>query len=204
MKNGISAEEKLLKLIRKGKKHEPAAQAEHKPVKARITHKIKHSSLSLVRKHLSFESGRRFASMVFVISCIYLIVAFVYPFFGLKRIKLVKSAQYDLSDLTLEAKESARPYDFYAQGAGGRQIFSGNTTSEAQMAPAIVNADLTKDIILVGVIADKNPQVILEDKKTQKTYYLTKGQYLGQLQIEDIQQGKVTLSSNGQRFELFL
>lgn len=188
MKNGISAEEKLLKLIRKARKQETVARIEPEPAK----------------KHLSFESARRFASMVFALSCVYLIVAFVYPFFGLKRIKLAGDARYDAPDLALEAKEAVKPYNFYSQGPGTRQIFSGGIAAQAQALPAIVDADLTRDIILVGVITDKNPQAIIEDKKTQKTYYLTKGQYLGQLQIDDIQQGKVTLSSNGQRFELFL
>lgn len=204
MKNGISPEEKLLKLIRKGRKQDPLAQAEPGPVKPRIAGRIKHSSLKLARKHFSFESGRRFALMVFAVSCIYLIAAFAYPFFGLNRIKLAKGARYDAPDLALEAKGAAKPYNFYSAGAGGRQIFSGGIAAQAQAAPAIVDAELTRDIILVGVITDKNPQAIIEDKKNQKTYYLTKGQYLGQLQIEDIQQGKVTLSSNGQRFELFL
>ena len=68
----------------------------------------------------------------------------------------------------------------------------------------VSNTDLVKQLNLVGIIAGENPQAVIEDKNTQKTYYLNKGQFLGEIQLEDILEGKIIINHKGQRFELYL
>jgi len=49
-----------------------------------------------------------------------------------------------------------------------------------------------------------HPQAIIEDKKEQKTYFLETGEMLGSLRVEQILEEKVTLSDDGEQFDLVL
>ncbi len=61
-----------------------------------------------------------------------------------------------------------------------------------------------QDLNLLGIVSGDNPQAIIEDKKSQKTYFLKKGDFLGDFELKDIQKGKVILDLSGQQFELSL
>jgi type II secretory pathway component PulC len=66
----------------------------------------------------------------------------------------------------------------------------------------MVGTELMKEINLLGVISGANPQAVIEDKKSGKTYYVTEGQMIGDFQVEEIGYGKIILNYNGQKFEL--
>ena len=80
-------------------------------------------------------------------------------------------------------------------------MFNNAGTSQPAIA---ANVDLLKDITLVGIITGANPQAVIEDKKSLKNYYVTKGQFIGQMQVEDIQEGKIIINYKGQKYELYL
>ena len=64
--------------------------------------------------------------------------------------------------------------------------------------------DKLKDFALKGIIAGDKPQVILEDEKNKKSYFLYKGDSVDNIRVEDIQSDKVILSINGEVLELTL
>lgn len=202
MKDNISPEEKLLKLIKENKK--PASEkitfaSATKPA-------IKHSSRSFPDKYLTPVYIQKVTGLLLAISIAYLISSFIYPWVSLKKIKLpaVSSEKLKLEGPNFEIAKEARPYEFYLQGLGQRQIFSSQASPGGAAALSAADADLIKDINLVGIISGDNPQAVIEDKKIQKTYYLNKGQFMGELQIEDIREGKIILNYKGQRYELYL
>lgn len=61
-----------------------------------------------------------------------------------------------------------------------------------------------QDLSLMGIISGDNPQAAIQDKKTQKVYYVSKGESVADFLIEDIQDGKIILGYKGQRYELRL
>lgn len=193
MKDNITPEEKLLRLIRRNKKEEP------RPT-------IKYSLFARVKKYLSFLNIHKVIFFVFVISCVYLVISLIYPIIGLKKINLTLVSQEKIIESNISPKNEIVPYEYYRKGTENRQIFGGVASLESGVPIGIsnINVDLVKDINLVGIISDEPPQAVIEDKKAQKTYYLTKGQFIGEIQIEDIQEGKIILNYNGQRFELYL
>jgi type II secretory pathway component PulC len=153
--------------------------------------------------------------IAFIASCIYLIISFIYPLVGFKEVKapLMKPENISGSEEKQEAEQKVKPYEFYLEGIRNRQIFSSVSTSapiyekEKPISSSSLeaeSADLIKNINLVGIISGENSQAVIEDKKIQKTYYLTKGQFIGEFQIEDIREGKVILNYHGKRFELYL
>lgn len=188
--DNISPEEKLLRLIRGEKKQEKGL-----PI-------IKQGASALILKNISMQ---KIILVIFAFSIIYLVINFIYPLVGLNKIKLPQVEQKNITESEIEPKSETKPYEFYLEGTKGHQIFTSPVSSEtAEKSSTTANADLVKDINLVGIISGENPQAIIEDKKIQKTYYVTKGQFIGELQVEDIQEGKVILDYKGQKFELYL
>ena len=212
MKDNIPPEEKLLKLIKGEKKSLPPNLAQpdisKKPthVASALKPQIKNSLYSFAHKYLIPIYTQKLVMVILLISFIYLITSFVYPWIGLKTIKLpdIPEEKLNLEEPKLELKEEPKPYEFYLQALSQRQIFSSPSTLGGASASGVVSADLIKDLNLVGIISGENPQAVIEDKKTHKTYYLNKGQFVGELQIEEIQEGKIIVNYNGQKYELYL
>ena len=160
--------------------------------------------LKLPKKYLSFLNTRNVIRAVFIMAFIFLVVCLLYPFIALKKIKLPKITPALISQGMVELKSEVKPFEFYADEIKGKQIFSRVASGEAEKPISGANVDLVKDINLVGIITGDNPQAVIEDKKTQKSYYVTKGQSVGDFQVEEIQEGKIILNYMGQRFELSL
>ncbi len=199
----ISPEEKLLRLIKAGKTSSPT----HLPLPLDIPRDKKiATNISLLKPGIKNMDIRKLLILLLAISFLYLVASFVYPWAGLKKIKLpdVPEERVRIEEPETELKEEPKPYEFYLQGLSQRQIFSSPSAAEGINASPLASADLVKDINLVGIISGVNPQAVVEDKKTQKTYYLNKGQFIGELQIEDIQEGKIIVNYNGQKYELYL
>jgi type II secretory pathway component PulC len=124
------------------------------------------------------------------------------------RVKMPALTQEQLKEPETEENIEVKPYEFYLNGITGRQIFKNSIASveNAQAGNPLnnVNLDVVKDLTLIGVVQGANLQAIIEDKKNQKTYYVTKGQFVGEFQIEEIYEGKVIINYKGQKFELYL
>jgi type II secretory pathway component PulC len=189
MRDNITPEEKLLRLIRKGKKKE---DEEITPASV-FRPKIK--LIPNIRKIILF---------CFLSSCLYLIFSFIYPWIGLKEINPQKIALEKISEEKITPESQIKPFEFYQKVMQNRKLFGTQPTQITQTTPSTVATDLIKDINLVGIISGDNPQVVIEDKNLKKTYYLNKGQFISEFQLEDIQEGKVILNYKGQRFELYL
>ena len=200
MRDNISPEEKLLRLIRGEKKNPAAGSPASDAAKA-----AKRPAFEFKLPDFIFHlDARRVILIILVLSCIYLVFAFIYPFVFLRTVELPEVAKDSKAGLEAMPKTEQKPLEEYLQGFGDKQVF-GSSGSVGVIGPASgLSAELIKDINLVGIIAGENPQAIIEDKKGQKTYYLNKGQFIGEFQVEDIQEGKIILNFNGQRFELHL
>lgn len=204
MRNNITPEERLLRLIKGAKKQGVPAEKKAGPSTIGTKPALKDSVFVLIRKYLPHFNTQKIIVIIFFLSCVYLLLSLIYPLIGLRQIHLPKVTPDKITEAKTEAKEEIKPYEFYAEGIKNRQIFGSTPGQQASQRVSGVNVDLAKDINLVGIISGENPQAIIEDKKTQKTYYVTKGQFIGEIQVEDIQEGKIILNYMGESFELYL
>lgn len=209
MKDNVSPEEKLLRLIR-GQKKSPLPALSEGRLNTPLPVKMQGGVINQKRnfkfeKYLPQLNLNNLIIIGLVVASLYLLSAFIYPLLVSK--KTILSTEKPSDEIT-ESKESVKPdeikpYDFYNQGIKNKQIFgAGAATQLTQESGATVGANLIKDINLLGVISGANPQAIIEDKKSQKTYYVNKGQMIGEFQVEDIGEGKIILNYGGQKFEL--
>jgi len=210
MKPNNLPEEKLLRLIR-GQRDSYAG--DNKMLSAGAGERGKPSFEDASRKfsleNLSFYNIRWILAAFFSLACVYLIAVFVYPVITEQEAKLPQPEPDKQTTRDTDINIDQKPYDFYLKGVSGRQVFKGSSvTGGNQVTNQPLNgvnaADAAKDISLIGIIQKDNPQVIIEDKKTQKTYYVTKGQFAGEFQVESIEAEKVIINYRGQRFELYL
>jgi len=211
MKDNISPEERLLKLI-KGQKKGPQTASGVTGIKPihpggsstqDTSGPAAGGNFSGIKR--PFFSGENILKAVLLAGCLYLVFTLVYPLFGFGKIAASRTDPVDLSELEKKAQSGFRPFDFYLDGIKGRQIFSERSGQSASGAAAGgMESELIKDINLLGIISGDNPQAIIEDKKSQKTFYVSRGEFVGQFQVEEIQDGKVTLTYQGQRFDLYL
>lgn len=72
----------------------------------------------------------------------------------------------------------------------------------AKKKPLVVNDDTAKNLILLGIVEGDEKQVVIEDKKKNKTFFLYKGDSLGEFRVYEIKAGSVTLDYKGEKIEL--
>lgn len=100
-----------------------------------------------------------------------------------------------------------KPFSYYAGLISKKDLFKMMVEVRKEMPKAAAQAgplELLSNYSLSGVVSGESPQAIIEDKKSRKTYFLNKGQYLGEFRIDDVIEGKVIFDFNGQKFELSL
>jgi len=143
----------------------------------------------------------------YVLISLYCIAVFTVPLLKKDVVTRMKFAGGN-NPLQREAAvpEKRKGLDFYLQGTRSRQIFVVAQEDRAALPQVakVQAGELLKDINLTGVFSGSDPQAVLENKKTQKTYYVTIGQSIEGFLVEDIQEGKVMLSYQGEKFELYL
>lgn len=206
MKDNISPEEKLLRLI-KGERKQTEAPLSEKTIQDAPDLKTspKNPIHGLAHVHPSFKHIERLIMVFIIISFGYLVISFIYPWFGLRKIKLPVTPKGENTITSrIGQRAAAKPYEFYVKGIKDRRIFDVTSIPQTVTAASKADLDLIKDLSLVGIISGENPQAVIEDKRAQKTYYLGIGQFIGELQIEDIREGKVILTYKGERLELYL
>lgn len=66
----------------------------------------------------------------------------------------------------------------------------------------ISKEDILGNLNLLGIIRGDNDQAIIEDKTLKKTFFLYKGDSLGELKVYDIKDSAVILEYEGEKVEL--
>ena len=208
MNENNSPEEKLLKLIR-GHKNQPPGQEKKAPVAVaqaapEAQSNQKPPETFVVKSTQRVFNVKRALLGIFIITFFCLVITFIYPWLGLTRIKPTHPTETKPEQEAAGLKQATRSYDFYLQGMKDKRIFASVSTQNPEKPVNALSSDLLKDIALIGIISGENPQAIIEDKKTQETIYATKGQMIGEIRIEDIQEGKIIVNYKNERYELYL
>ncbi len=199
MKNNISPEEKLLKLIKRdnGKTAEKGRKKFDLNLKS-----LNGSGLVIARRFLRPEA-RKIIILAFFVSSLYFVFTIISPYITFRKVRL--SVAQEQAPRGANPQDEAKPFESYLEGIRGREIFKrAAIVADAEQPLANLEENMLKDIALIGVISDENPQAILENKKAQKTFYLRKGQMIEDFKVYDIEEGRVILEREGQMYELNL
>jgi type II secretory pathway component PulC len=191
-------EEKLLQLIKEGKQRpgELPREAGATPVFPDLVINAKKNSLRLNFSYLHLK----ICMAVLLVFCALLLLKnlFLKPAFNNPIDQPPTRAAAD------KGREAPKNLDAYL--GDSKPVFRVENSAPATSAgqAEAVLPDLIKDLNLLGIVSGENPQVVIEDKKNQQTYYLNKDQFLGEMKVADIQENKVILEYKDKRAELHL
>lgn len=221
MHKGISPEEKLLSII-KGKQNIPEAPVPKQEIKdiepvPRVLWSKVDGYISAVLKsdflknsildERALKNFNKYAVIIAAIIaiCLFLDIILVSP--SRRAALLITKASVHASPVGLAEKTmpiEMKGYSYYSNKMSGRNIFGAGSYAD-QVPGTEPSAEMSgSNLGLVGIIPGNNPQAIVEEKKNQKTYYLTKGQSINGITVEDINEDKVVLEYAGKKMTLFL
>ncbi len=215
----ITPEEKLLNLIRRSNKKpskEKSSAQEYIPA----GHKLSKSVSASISRKASILKERNFVfagikSLNFVlinrlvllaVFASLLVLTFDLFFHSPDITKMKSSSKVRLKIASLKDKE-IKPYAYYEQEIAKRNLFS-SAPFDSQVKRVIPAGPTFKELIksleLLGIVSGDEPQVIIEDKKLRKTYFLFTGDYLGEIKVEEVYSDRVLLEFKGEKISLFL
>lgn len=206
MHDGMSPEEKLLKLIRK--KNTAALKGQGVASPQGVVGDIGPSAGKRGDSLRIFQAADKLLGIL-------LITLFGYLVYELKFV--------DKEQLTISLEEPSpileeipavipeplepRPFSYYAAQIRDRDIFQ--TAQDQKVIPPapvemipVLPMDLTTKLKIVGIVLDKNSEVIVEDLEEKKTYFLHKGDRIRNAIVKEIKEGKVIFQYNNQTIEL--
>ena len=206
MKKEVSSEEKLLNLIRKknpGQKKEPKPKA----IQAEA------STPSPSRERFTDPSGLLMKGLA-VLSLALLVYIGGNRFFVKQPPQIAMLPESQEEKVAQDGEQiltEPKPFDVYAETLNRRDIFASpfqRAVVESQpgalieAAPASAAFDLSQNYKVVGIMVDKDPKVVVEDIRNQRTLFLSSGDELEGGKLQEIRDGKAIFLFNGQQVEL--
>ena len=98
---------------------------------------------------------------------------------------------------------------FYLEKVRQRNIFSLEKPKEGVKKPASeftpttsVVVEMTQHLKLVGISWSANPDAMIEDTRALRTFFIKRGELIGEVKVEAIKKDSVVLSYKGEEIEL--
>lgn len=157
----------------------------------------------------TLRSVNMYLAIVLCGALMYLLADFVFikPYKNIKSLvsKTVTEEAVKAAAARAEPAVMARDYSSYSSAISGKSIFGQSQgQSQGPSGDIAVSGDISDTIRLVGIVAGDSPQAIIEDKKSNKTYYLNKGQSFNGYLVDEILEDRVILDCDGKKISLFL
>lgn len=145
----------------------------------------------------------------FMVVCIF-ILSFYFVNNIFRSFKKINKLEFRVSNDLRQAqggKQISRLKDisFYLEKIENRDIFKmGPKTSTADINEVISSkaAEATQNLKLVGIAWADDPDAIIEDTKQMRTFFVKKGQMIGDIKVESIFRDKVVLRYGEELIEL--
>lgn len=209
----ISPEERLLRLIRADKKKpaqkeglvEEKTEARPKPKdKVSLSPRL---NLAKIKEYFSFNQLNQLLLIVLVILGLYLLTDFliISPNRIEEKVLAVEAVKDNSLKISQEvAAPAAKPVSYYTQATKTKNLFTATGPETEQERPSASFLEMVSKFKLQGIISGPGLQAVIEDTKTNQVYFLSPGDYIGEIQLKEILPGKVKLTYYGQEAELTL
>lgn len=214
-------EKELLRLIEDNKKEGPARKIESRA--------IKHFGLSLIspgawigrvsffkeRLRVLAGEGRLHLFDIKVINnflflcilglCAYFAFTLSFSLINLKKMPNLELRPYNALQQAgaKEALGLKRAVSYYLDKVMKRDLFKmGKDPELAAKGPSEKAVEATRHLKLVGISWSENPDAMIEDSKAMRTFFVKRGQMIGDIKVEAIFKDKVILNYAGEDVEL--
>lgn len=227
MKKDISPEEKLLNVIRAKKddavklsaeKHDPYfMKFENAKSSANITGLSEKNFSNTEKKWFNKIGELKYLNIGLFVFLVVLGGYLLFEIFNPSEppqlaevAEILPKEEKPVKDLKEGDKTPEKNVSYYTEGVSGKELFrsgamdSGESTVSRGADEEKVIADTIANLSLLGIIKGDSPQAIIEDKKNQRSYFLSKGESLGEIKIIEIFENKVVIGLKGKEYELVL
>lgn len=208
MQDNISPEEKLLNLIKKGpdnaknninqpKTIDTASnETEGPPVKAKVPAGIPRKTGAGSGK--SFTILNKLFIIAVVCAIFYMIIAYIYPYRSKVEIPGHVEATGKDTEILGGTPKPPPPLAHYTDILTRRQMFKLYEVPKPKPVgpakPKVTLQQLLAGYTFIGILFGDVPQAIVEEKRSGQSFYLTAGQFIGEIKIEKIERGRITVS----------
>jgi len=99
-----------------------------------------------------------------------------------------------------------KPLNIYLDGIAQRDLFTDKESqppADNTMLPVAIPA-LEQKIKLIGILVDADSKAIVEDLQEKQTHFLSRGDSIGQVLLEEIREDKAIFMYNKTRYEMSL
>lgn len=150
------------------------------------------------------------ASVIFVCA-VYFISSLVFSALDLKKISGLEPAlpsQIKQAALLQDAPFLAKPLSYYLDKVRSRDIFSmvarkkEESSAAAPKGPSSRIMEATQSLKLVGISWSNDPDAMIEDTRSLRTFFVKRGQMIGEIKVQAIFKDKVILGYDGEEIEL--
>ncbi len=195
-----TSEEKLLKLIRKKKKSVPPendkGSSEGCPA----------SQAKKKKRDFHFLEVNSFLLLFLSIGGVFFIIN-NYILDKPKRDESLNVTDEESEDVLVVENSilsNVKPFEYYEGRFKERNVFEMDVEKPEVQKLVTKDSELNLDqqLIIVGMIVDKDPKVIIENTQTHQTFFVSEGEFIGDALIEEIRQDKVTLNINNKKLIL--
>jgi len=200
MEKNISPEERLLRLIR-ADRPKKARATEQKPAKSPDVS----GSGNIIQKAalaISFNLINRILVRALLILGIYFLIDFLIINPDKIEEKVLALGELRGADLVKMPVPLLKPVAYYAQGVKARNLFAAVSRKVRKDLPSSIFMEMVSNLRLQGIISGIKPQAIIEGIKTGQVYFVSPGEYIGEIELKEILPGKVKLNYYGQEAEL--
>lgn len=101
------------------------------------------------------------------------------------------------------AAELDEPLAYYTGPVKAKNLFTAAGEQTKTVSTPSFKEKISK-LNLQGIISGDNPQAVIVDTKGKQTYFLSVGEYIGEIEVKEILPGRVRLNYLGQEAELAL
>jgi type II secretory pathway component PulC len=155
---------------------------------------------------LDVKVVNRFLGLLIALLLIYFLSSFFYAVINLRKMPELESkiSAGKVETDSPEASGLKKAVSYYLDQVRQRDIFMMGSKKIAAVkpAPSAKDLEITASFKLVGISWSNDPDAMIEDSKALKTFFVKRGEMVGDAKVQAIFKDKVVLSYNGQEFEL--
>ncbi len=155
------------------------------------------------KKQLNLKTVNFLLFVLLGIFALYYIKGMSVSWNKIKNINLGNFVGAKVAVLSTQETSLLKPFSFYLESVKKRDIFRmGKSSLENADVISSKASAAAQTLKLVGISWSDSPDVMIEDTKASKTYFVKKGQMVGDFQVEAIYKDKVNLRYGIETIEL--
>jgi hypothetical protein len=157
---------------------------------------------------LDIKVVNRFLGLMTVVLLFYFLSSFLVSIINLGKVPDLesKTSLGKIETVPPETSGFKKAVSYYLDKVRERDIFTMGLKADAakagKPAPSAKDLEVVSNFKLVGISWSNDPDAMIEDSKALKTFFVKRGEMVGDAKVQAIFKDKVVLSYNGQEIEL--